>query len=136
MYLYANQPILHVPCGLLPSLHGLVQELIIPPTWYIPFPLSSLTSRVLCAQLPHPSSRCFPLQWTVVLTVAETPQRGLRPPVLSFLTRGGDSPQNKAIKRTECFRFLGGLSVAIEEHLDIKKKKSFPKPTSFCLNLL
>lgn len=53
--------------------------------------------------------------------VAETPQRGLRPPVLSFLTRGGDSPQNKAIKGTECFRFFGGLSIAIEKYLDIKK---------------
>lgn len=57
----------------------------------------------------------------VVLMVVETPQRGLRPPVLSFLTRGGDSPQNKAIKGTECFRFFGGLSIAIEKYLDIKK---------------
>lgn len=30
-YLYANQPNLHVPCGLLPSLYGLVQELTIFP---------------------------------------------------------------------------------------------------------
>lgn len=61
-HLDAEQPNLHVPSDLLPSLYGPVQALTLPPTGYTPAPFSSQTvvDRALgCAQTPHKPAPSF-----------------------------------------------------------------------------